>query len=85
MSVNTVAVFTSTRDWIIAMKAPTEPATLSIPAAAERLGIGRSLAYALVQRDEFPVRVLRLGTRRLVSRVELERYLAGEVEPRDAA
>ncbi|HAY87696.1 MAG TPA: DNA-binding protein [Micrococcus luteus] len=56
-----------------------------MPAAAERLGIGRSLAYALVQRDEFPVRVLRLGTRRLVSRVELERYLAGEVEPRDAA
>ena len=68
-----------------ATKTAPEPATLSIPAAAERLGIGRSLAYALVQRDEFPVRILRLGQRMRVSRVELDRYLAGEVAADDAA
>lgn len=61
-----------------------DPATLSLPKAAERLGIGKSLAYRLAAADQFPVRVLRLGNRKLVSRVELERYLAGEVGADDA-
>jgi hypothetical protein len=31
--------------------------------AARFLGIGKSLAYELIKRDEFPVPVLRFGTR----------------------
>ena len=65
---------------------PTAPtATLSVPEAARLLGIGKSLAYDLARRGEFPVRVLRLGQRMRVSRVELDRYLAGEVAADDAA
>lgn len=60
-------------------------ATLSIPDAGRVLGIGKSLAYDLARRDEFPVRILRLGQRMRVSRVELDRYLAGEVAADDAA
>lgn len=64
---------------------PVQPATLSVSEAAVRLGIGRNYAYALAKNDQLPVRVLRLGSRMRISRVELERYLSGEVEPRDAA
>lgn len=60
-------------------------ATLSVPEAGRLLGIGKSLAYDLARRDEFPVRILRLGQRMRVSRVELDRYLAGEVAADDAA
>ena len=59
-------------------------ATLSVPEAGRLLGIGKSLAYDLARRDEFPVRILRLGQRMRVSRVELDRYLAGEVAADDA-
>lgn len=60
-------------------------ATLSIPEAAQVLGIGRSLAYELARTDRFPVRLLKLGSRRRVSRVDLERYLNGEGAHDDAA
>ncbi|WP_409480557.1 helix-turn-helix domain-containing protein [Micrococcus luteus] len=68
-----------------ATKTAPEPATLSVPEAGRLLGIGKSLAYDLARRDEFPVRILRLGQRMRVSRVELDRYLAGEVAADDAA
>ena len=68
-----------------ATKTAPEPATLSVPEAGRLLGIGTSLAYDLARRDEFPVRILRLGQRMRVSRVELDRYLAGEVAADDAA
>lgn len=37
------------------------PALLDVPTAATVLGIGRSLAYQLVQTDQWPTPVLRIG------------------------
>ncbi len=37
------------------------PALLDVPDAARVLGIGRSLAYELVRRGEWPTAVLRVG------------------------
>jgi len=42
------------------------PPTLTVEQAAEILGCGRSLAYDLIRRNEFPSPVLRLGNRRYV-------------------
>ena len=55
-----------------------EQRTVSLPYAGRVLGIGKSTAYELAARGEFPVRVLQLGRKKLVSRTELEAYLAGE-------
>jgi excisionase family DNA binding protein len=45
------------------------------PAAASILGMGRSTAFALAKAGEFPVRLLRVGTKYRVSRADLLRYL----------
>lgn len=37
------------------------PALLDVPEAARVLGIGRSLAYEMVRRGEWPTAVLRVG------------------------
>ena len=37
------------------------PALLDVPDAARVIGIGRSLAYELVRRGEWPTAVLRVG------------------------
>jgi excisionase family DNA binding protein len=55
-----------------------EQRTVSLPHAGRVLGIGKSTAYELAARGEFPVRVLQLGRKKLVSRTELDAYLAGE-------
>ena len=39
----------------------THPALLDVPTAAKVLGIGRSLAYDLVRRGEWPTTVLHIG------------------------
>ena len=39
------------------------PATITVPRAAEALGISQSWAYQLIAQDEFPCRVLKLGAR----------------------
>jgi predicted DNA-binding transcriptional regulator AlpA len=39
------------------------PATVDIPTAARALSIGRTLAYQLARAGQFPVPVLRLGSR----------------------
>ena len=50
--------------------------TMTIPEVALALGISRGLAYELARRDELPVRVLRLGEKRMVvSRRALENLL----------
>ena len=54
-----------------------EPRTLTVEEAARELGIGRDLAYRLARQGELPG-VRRLGSRYLVSRDALERYLAGD-------
>ncbi len=47
--------------------------TMTIPEVAKMLGISRGLAYELAKRDELPVKVLRLGGKRMVvSRKALE-------------
>lgn len=48
------------------------------PTAAEILGMGRSKAYDLAKRGEFPVRLLHIGNSYRIARADLLRYL-GEV------
>ncbi|MFC1935590.1 helix-turn-helix domain-containing protein [Chloroflexota bacterium] len=55
-----------------------EPQTVSVEVACRLLGISRGLGYALVNRGEFPVTVLRLGRRLIVPKAALERLLQGE-------
>lgn len=55
------------------------PPSLGLEAAALVLGIGRTNAYALVRRGEFPVPVLRIGRRYRVSTQAVLRLLG--VEP----
>lgn len=51
--------------------------TMTIPQAARALGISRGLAYELAKRDELPVKVIRLGNKRMViPRQALETLLA---------
>lgn len=57
-----------------------ETATISVPAAGRRLGIGRSLAYSLARDGSLPG-VISLGHRLLVSRVQLENFIEGKGEP----
>lgn len=38
------------------------PVTVDVTTAARALGLGRSTAYELARRDEFPCRVLRIGS-----------------------
>jgi hypothetical protein len=45
------------------------------PTAARALGIGRNAAYALAERDEFPVRVFKLGRPWTVPTADLLAYL----------
>ncbi len=60
------------------------PPTVDLPTAARALGFGRTLAYALARRGQFPCRVLRLGHRYAVPTAELFRVLGLAAErPRD--
>lgn len=60
---------------------PTEPLTVSLGTAADLLGIGRSTAYDLARRDVFPIPVLKIGRRKVVSKKRLAEYIDGaEVE-----
>lgn len=50
-----------------------KPDTLSVPEAARRLGIGRTLAYELAEKGEIPAK--RLGGRVVVLRAPFEKML----------
>ena len=53
--------------------------TMTIPEVAYALGISRNLAYELAKQDGLPVRVLRLGNKRMVvSKRALEDLLKGK-------
>ena len=56
-----------------------ERETCTVDEAAERLGIGRALAFRLAKRGELPV--LRLGRRLVVPEVGLRRMLGGARKP----
>lgn len=61
--------------------------TLSILEAARRLGIGRTAAYQAAASGRFPVPIIQVGGRKLVSRAALDELLSGRSAqvPRDAA
>jgi excisionase family DNA binding protein len=63
------------------------PPTLTVEQAARILGCGRSLAYDLIRRNEFPSAVLRLGNRRyVIPTAGLLRVVGidGEIKGRDS-
>lgn len=52
------------------------PPTIPLwPHAAGILGLGRTAAYEMASRGEFPVRILQLGNKKRVSRADLLAYL----------
>jgi hypothetical protein len=55
--------------------------TTDLPAAAQIIGIGRTLAYDLAKTGQFPVRVLRIGGRVIVPVPDPLRYVG--VSPDD--
>jgi hypothetical protein len=60
------------------------PVMVNIDTASRALGLGRSTGYELARRDEFPCRVLRVGTSYRVPTAKLLRLLGidpGEMRP----
>lgn len=58
--------------------------TMTIPEAARALGISRGLAYEIAKRDELPVKVIRIGNKRMVvPRQALETLLACKQNEKD--
>jgi predicted DNA-binding transcriptional regulator AlpA len=55
------------------------PVMVNIDTASRALGLGRSTGYELARRDEFPCRVLRVGSSYRVPTAELLRLLG--IEP----
>jgi excisionase family DNA binding protein len=47
---------------------------ISVPEAAERLGISRNFAYELVKRGELPS--IKFGKRKLIPKIALDKKLA---------
>lgn len=53
--------------------------TMTIPEVARALGISKNLAYELAKQDKLPVKVLRVGEKRLmVSRHAMTVLLTGD-------
>lgn len=63
-----------TRDDLMAL-----PVSVDIVIAGRALGVGRTLAYDMAKRGEFPVRVLKLGNRYRVARADLLRFLGEDL------
>jgi excisionase family DNA binding protein len=57
------------------------PVVIDITTAARALGLGRSTAYELARRGEFPCRVLRIGSSYRIPTADLLRVLG--IEPGD--
>jgi excisionase family DNA binding protein len=55
------------------------PVTVDVTTAARALGLGRSTAYELARRNEFPCRVLRVGSSYRIPTADLLRVLG--IEP----
>lgn len=51
------------------------PVTVDLLTSANALGISRNMAYEMAKRDEYPVKVYRVGNRYRVVRAELISYL----------
>jgi predicted DNA-binding transcriptional regulator AlpA len=61
------------RDELLAL-----PATTSIESAARALGMGRTRAYELAKRGQFPCKVIRIGVSYRVVTADLHRLLGVE-------
>lgn len=61
------------------------PVVVDITTAARALGLGRSTGYDLARRDEFPCRVLRVGSSYRVPTAELLRLLGIRPDQRNQA
>ncbi|MFF0122948.1 DNA-binding protein [Micromonospora arida] len=59
------------------------PVTVDVPTAGRCFGIGRDLSYDLARQGAFPVPVLRLGRRLVVTRAALLRALGEATEAPD--
>ena len=57
---------------------PTETRTMTLQAFGELTGTPRGRLYDLAAKDQLPVPVHRIGTRYVLSRSLVERWLAGE-------
>lgn len=57
---------------------PSTCATVSLADAARVLGVHRSTAWELHKRGEFPLPVIKVGTRLRVAKVHLETFVLGE-------
>jgi predicted DNA-binding transcriptional regulator AlpA len=67
------------RDGMTRAELLTLPAVVDVATAARALGLGRSTAYELARRDEFPCRVLHIGSSYRVPTADLLRVLG--IEP----
>jgi excisionase family DNA binding protein len=84
---------TASKDGLTRAELLALPVTVDVPTAARALGLGRSTAYELARRDEFPCRVLRVGSSYRIPTADLMRVLCVEpptpeealVEPRGRA
>ena len=57
------------------------PAVVDIVVAGRAFGLGRTTAYALARKGEFPCRVVRVGSAYRVPTAELRRELGLEAAP----
>lgn len=57
------------------------PAVVDIVVAGRAFGLGRTTAYALARRGQFPCRVVRVGSAYRVPTAELRRELGLEAAP----
>ncbi len=57
-----------------------ERLTVDAPVAFKLLGISKNTGYALIQRGEFPLKVIRAGRRVLIPKFEIQQLLRGEVK-----
>lgn len=61
-----------------------ERQTVNIPEACAALGISKNHGYELAQRGAFPVPIIKLGRRLVVSRAALSRLLDGDSSSEEA-
>lgn len=59
-------------------KAASEPLTMTVDEAAQKLGISRNTAYACARSGQLPI--IRLGKRMLVPRVALDAMVRGDLK-----
>lgn len=57
------------------------PVVVDVVTAGEVLGMGRTAAYEMARRGDFPVPVLRLGRRYRVATAHLRELLGIDLEP----